>query len=72
MAFIPVTDYTVKKHINRDLHGYCLIWTGEADMRYNQKILLKNGKEALLKNGDAAGAVDNSSWQKKETGNDQI
>ena len=30
MAFIPVTDYTVKKHINRDLHGYCLIWTGEA------------------------------------------
>ena len=54
MAFIPVTDYTVKKHINRDLHGYCLIWTGEADMRYNQKILLKNGKEALLRNGDAA------------------
>jgi ribosomal protein S18 acetylase RimI-like enzyme len=52
MAFIPVTDYTVKKHINRDLHGCCLIWTGEADMRYNQKILLKNGKEAVIRNGD--------------------
>ena len=23
-------------------------------MKYNQKILLKNGKEALLRNGDAA------------------
>ena len=26
---------------------------GEEEMKYNQKILLKNGKEALLRNGDA-------------------
>ncbi len=26
----------------------------EVEMRYNQKIILKNGKEAWLRNGDAA------------------
>jgi RimJ/RimL family protein N-acetyltransferase len=31
-----------------------LIGICEVEMRYNQKILLKNGKEALLRNGDAA------------------